>query len=139
GMTDPAYPFVYFMSWKLSSFTGLSALCHFYLQLIRIRQVIACNTKPSGGDLFDRRPLPIAVVFSFVSDLVLSSFPTVAFASDSVHGNRQGSVGLERNGAKGHGTCGETFHDILDRLYFVEGNGIAFFELKHSPQGQHVS
>src|SRR5690606_40602010 len=73
----PIYPFIYLMPRKLTTFTRFCSLCHLDLQFVCIGQIVACDTKTSGGYLLDGRAFPVAVGSLFEANFIFTTFTAV--------------------------------------------------------------
>ena len=111
----------------MSTFTGLSSLCHLDLNLLCTYQVTAGNTKTSTGHLLDRRTSVKSVSTYLHSVKVFTTFTTVGFTMQGVHGDCQSLMRFFGDRTIGHRTCLETGHNTVHTLYFIDWN--AFFRI----------
>ena len=152
---------------QLATLTRLGTLGHLDLNLISRRQVFGRHAKPARGHLFNlaaQRVTSLECVVGHddfvtqdlgdlgaignwnafelvaVTRRVFTAFAGVALATDAVHGNGQGAVGLGADGTQGHRARGETLDDFCCGLDFIDGYGFARikFELEQAAQG-HVA
>ena len=104
---------------QLAPFSGLGALDDLDLQLVGVREVLDRYPEAPGGHLLDGRALGIAIGFRRPARGVLAPFPGVRFATQAIHGDREGLVGLGRDGAIAHGAGGEALYDVLFAFHLV--------------------
>src|SRR5215212_6473054 len=75
---------------QLTTFTGLSALCHLDLELLRLDQIKAGYAKTGGSHLFDRAILRIVMLIApRITIGIFTTFARIALATNSIHRNRQ--------------------------------------------------
>ena len=112
---------------QMSTFTRFSSLCHLDLNLLCADQISAGNTETSTGYLLDRRTSVKSISAYFHSVKVFTTFTTVGFTMQGVHGDCQSLMRFFGNRTIGHRTCLETGHDTLYTLNFINRN--TFFRI----------
>ena len=113
-------PRVDLVAGELAALAGLGALGHLDLQIVRIDEVLAGDAEASGGHLLDGAAPLVAVGIPLIARRILAALAGVRLAAHPVHGDGERLVGLEADGAVGHGARGEAPDDGLDRLHLVE-------------------
>ena len=98
---------IHLVARKLAPFTGFGPLRHLDLDVGGVDQVVAGHPEPTGCDLFDGAA-PLGIVETVD---VLTALTTVGAATEVVHGDRHGFVGLGRDGAVTHRTGVEAGDD----------------------------
>src|SRR5262245_24457539 len=111
------------MTRQLSALAWFGALSHLDLQLFGAIEVLAGNSESAAGDLLNGAGSQIAVRIGRVAGRILASFPGVALAADSVHGNGERFVSLLGNRAERHRPGRKSLDDLLGRLNFVDRHG----------------
>ena len=133
-------PRIHLTSRKLAAFTGLRALRHLDLNLVRIDQIVACYAETAGSDLLDRTAAgsPFASGMKRAGSsppspvLLLPPMRFIAIASVSCASLADGAVG--------HRTGLEAFNDRFDRFYFFDRNRSAScLEVKQSNEASNAS
>src|SRR3712207_9249085 len=71
--------------------TLFRSLGHFDLDVVRVDQVLTGHPEPTGRDLLDRRPTPIAVRVGDEPLGVLAALAGVGAGAEPVHGDGQRS------------------------------------------------
>ena len=111
------------MTGKLASLSGLGALGHLDLDFLGTRKISRVDAEATGGDLFDGAVGPVSVLLTFEAAWILATLSTVRLASDAVHGDRQGLVGLGTQGSERHAGRGKATANLLDRLDLLDRHG----------------
>src|SRR5436190_12878638 len=122
GVTHLRDPRINFAAGQLAAFAWLGALGHLNLQLLRVAEIIAGHSETARGDLLDGAVFGIAIGLEGIAGRVLAAFTGVAFAAETVHGDRKRFVRFLADRAVAHGAGLETLHDGLDRLDFLDGD-----------------
>lgn len=121
---------------ELATLARLGALRHLDLDVGAVGQVVAGHTEAAGGNLLDRRALPVAVRLVLETGRVLAALAGVGLRTQAVHRNRQNLMGLGRDGAVGHRAGGEALHNLAGKLDLVDRDrGAIGDELHHASQG----
>ena len=81
---------------------------------------------------------PIHVIERPEADRIFAPFPGVGLAPQTVHGDRQGFVGLWRQRPQGHAAGAEPLDDIFGRFHLVDVDRVSIaLEIQQIPQGRH--
>jgi len=81
---------------QLAAFTGLRALRHLDLELVRVREIPDRDAEAAGRDLLDSGPARVAVRQRQEPRRILATFAGVALAADAVHRDGERLVRLGR-------------------------------------------
>src|SRR6478672_7957983 len=115
-MSDSGNPRINLVSGQLSTFTRLSTLGDFDLQLLSIDQVITRHAETSRSNLFDRAVARISVGIANVTRRVFPSLTSVALRADSIHRDRQGFMSFATDGTVRHRACFKPLSNRLNRF-----------------------
>mmetsp|Transcript_18872 Transcript_18872/g.47860 ORF Transcript_18872/g.47860 Transcript_18872/m.47860 type:complete len:1344 (-) Transcript_18872:168-4199(-) len=128
---------------QLAALSGLGALRHLDLQLLRVHQVLGGHTEAARRDLLDLGGCDITVAQALQvggggglaltvhvlqvhpAGGVLAALAGVGLAADAVHGDGDCLVRLARDGAQRHAARAEAGHDLLGRLDLGQRDGLA--------------
>jgi hypothetical protein len=97
-VTDTRHELVHLVSRQLATFTGLCALGHLDLQILRMAQVINRYAKAARGNLANRGATDITVRCWRIAVGVFTTFTAVAHGTDAVHRNGNRLVGFRAQG-----------------------------------------
>src|SRR2546428_8453901 len=117
-------PVIALVSGQLPALSGLGALGHLDLKVVRVDQVLAGHAEARGGDLLDRAPPPVAIRVASVPRRILAALSGVGLAPDPVHGDGQRLMSLLADGAVGHRARGEALEDRLHGLDLLDRDGL---------------
>src|SRR5262245_35739807 len=99
-MADFGDELVYLVTWQLATFSGLRSLRHLDLQIVGVHQVLGRNTETGRGYLLDGAASPVTILVALISAWILTTFSSVALATDPIHGDGQILVRLLADGAE---------------------------------------
>ena len=105
---------------QLAALTGLGALGDLDLELVGVRCVLGRDAESSRCDLLDPGVALVAEARG-----ILAALAAVRAPAEPVERDRDGLVGLGREGSVRHAATRETAQDRLDRLNLVERHGRA--------------
>ena len=136
GVTDTSNIFIDLTTRQFTPLTRFCPLRNLDLDLVGIGQIKNGHSKSPRGNLFDRRSPGIPIGQRLEPHRILTPLAGVAFATESVHRNGEGLMGLGGDGTETHRTGAKTLDDFADRLHLIERNRIGRrLELNEAPQG----
>ena len=115
-------PRIHLVAGELAAFTGLRALRHLDLQVVRVDQIFAGDAEARRRHLLDGAAARIAVRIGHVARRILAAFAGVRLAAEAVHRNRERLVRFLADRAVRHRTGRKALEDLLCRLHLVERN-----------------
>ncbi len=131
GLGDPRVDLV---AGQLAALAGLGALGHLDLDVVGLGEVERGDAEAAGRDLLDRRAACRRPCSRSTSS---PPSPVLERATEPVHGDGQGLVGLLADRAVGHRAGVEPLDDLADRLDLVDRDrprGLAPAELEQAAQ-----
>ena len=135
GLSDPR---IDFGAGKLAAFAGLGALGHLDLEFAGVDEVLTRHAEAAGGDLLDGGVEGIAIGLRLITGRIFAAFAGVAFTADAIHRDGERLVRLLADGAVGHRTGLEPFHDTLGWLHLIDRDRTAGLELQQTAQRAEV-
>ena len=114
GVSCFCYPGIYLFAWKMSAFTRLCALSHFYLNFLCAYKIFTCYAKTSGGYLLNSTAIIWMQPFG-----KFSSFTGIWFSADCVHGLSQTFMCLLGYRTVAHCSRLKPFYNFGRRFYFI--------------------
>ena len=125
------------VSRQLTAFAGLGSLRHLDLQFVGVDEILARHTEAARCHLLDRAAPGIAVRQRDEPLGILAAFAGVRLPAEAVHGDGQRLVRLLADRPIRHRAGGETLHDRLDRIHFVDRDGRPRrFQTEQAAQGR---
>ena len=116
--------FINLVSRQLTTLTGLCALRHLDLQLVRIYQVVRRDSESSRGDLLHCTASKVSIGIAIKALLVFATFSCIRLAANAVHRNRESLVRFFTDGTERHCARRKALDDFGSWFNFLDRHRI---------------
>ena len=100
GITSLGDDVVHLETGQLSALTRLRTLCHLYLYLLGIDEILCRNAKASAGNLFCLAAETHAIHLCMIAGIILTTLTGVGACAYLIHRQSQGLMGLYAQGTE---------------------------------------
>ena len=133
GMSGLCNPRINLFTRKMSTLTGLCALCHLDLNFLCAYQILTGYSESSGCHLLNCGTLIQSILTNRQTVNALTTFTGIGLSMKGIHGNCQCLMCFLGNGTIGHRTGFKPGYDGIHILDFIDRNRLCcIIEIKQA-------